>query len=74
MSRAVRLEALFQSLVTHFGEEEHMDLDYFDFTEIAEKHGLIKWVPYDPKKHGEMDVEKGEKIWVTVGQRKRGIR
>ncbi len=53
-----------RELIQHFSDDVNMELDYCDFTELAEKHGLIRWEDYDPEKHGDMDAEEGDRVWV----------
>ena len=38
--------------------------DSEEIMEIAQKHGLSKRVPYDPKKHGDVEYsDPGDEIW-----------
>lgn len=59
-------KGFFEDLVQHFGPNERLEMDGFEFTEYAEKRGLIKWEPYDPETHGLIEAEPGDQIWTTV--------
>lgn len=65
MERAARLETFWARLVEHFGHDSAVELDCFEFTEYAEQAGLIRWEPYDETKHGEMDMDPGDMIWLA---------
>ena len=53
-----------KAVVSHFGGEQHMELDCFDFQDLAEAFHVIQWEDYDPEKHGEIEAELGDRIWM----------
>jgi hypothetical protein len=65
------LEGFWRDMVQVFGFDGSMNLDGGDFEELAEKHGLIKWVTYNPEDFTEaerehIEVEPGDQMWVSV--------
>jgi|RhiMethySRZTD1v2_1073278.scaffolds.fasta_scaffold1781345_1 hypothetical protein len=63
--RADQLEGFFAALCEHFND--YGELDYSDFLDLGEKHGLLEQVKYDPEQHGEVeDAEAGDMIFVPV--------
>jgi hypothetical protein len=63
------LEAFWSAVKDHFFQEGCGDLEYMDFLELGEKHGLLKTVPYDPETHGDTlvgDPEPGDPIYFDI--------
>jgi hypothetical protein len=64
--RLERLEAFFAELSDRFFNEQ-LDLDYSEWLDLGEKHGLLEQVAYNPAEHGEMeDVDAGDMIYVPT--------
>jgi len=66
-TRLACLEAFFAEQCDHFFTAAASEIDYSDWLDLGEKHGLLKQVKYDPAKHGEIEeVETGDMIyWPT---------
>ena len=59
--------AFCDEILSMFFEWDCNGIEGGDFQDLAEKHGVIRAVPYDPQKHGdgpaEYDVEPGQEIF-----------
>lgn len=68
MIRQLKMSGLinfWNDLVVHFGGwGGNLELEMWDFEEMAEKHGLVRKEEYDPEKHGEMECEEGDIVWL----------
>jgi hypothetical protein len=70
-ARVEALEGFWHDMVQVFGFDGSLNLDGFDFEEMAEKHGLIKWIVYNPTdwtddEREHMEAEAGDPIWVDA--------
>jgi hypothetical protein len=69
VTREEQLEAFFQACCEHFFTDEAGELEYSDFLDKAEEHGLVAQEPYDSKKHGEDllgDPDPGDMVYIIV--------
>jgi len=60
-----KLREFVAELMKYFGTDGGVELAVWEFTDIAEKYGLIRFEEYDEKTHGEMDAEPGDEIWFS---------
>ena len=58
--------AFCDAIITLCIENEGDGISDVEFMDLAEEHGVIRGVPYDPKKHGDVDAAPGDAIFVRT--------
>ena len=60
----INYEGFAKAILTKYWDGDCGDIDGMDVQDLAEEHGVIVKVPYDPEKHGE---EGGSEFGIEPG-------